>query len=117
MINLNQVDINVRLQILQCCIGTKAAELLVKIKIGAKDVNCKLLELQVLQGMFKAVKCYNILSDDVTEEDNCLTEEQAQAIFSYMQNKCSSCFQFPGVSYTNSDSFGQFDDSFDESFL
>ena len=58
--DLTQEEINIRLQRIQCCIGQKGADLLSKIKIGAKDVNCKLQELQVLEGMMEALKCYKI---------------------------------------------------------
>jgi hypothetical protein len=113
MVNLTQNDIDVRLQTINCCIGELTNSLLIKIKIGSKDAKCKLQELQILQNMVEALKCYNILSDDVTEEDNCLTEAQAQSMFDYMSTKCDTCFQFPGYTYETS---GQFGEEFDESF-
>jgi hypothetical protein len=115
MINLTQDDINVRLQLIQCCIGRKATSLLNKIKIGSKDVNCKLNEILVLQRMIKYLKCYNVLSDDVTEDDNCLTEVQAQEMFDYMIRKCDLCIKPPGFVYQQAQT-SQFDDSFSESF-
>lgn len=99
MINLSQNDLTARVQLLQCCIGELASVLLSKIKIGSKDINCKLQELQVLQEMLDAVKCYKVLSSTVTEVDNCLTEQQVQDIFDYMSKKCNECFQFPEYIY------------------
>jgi len=61
---LSQQDLNVRLQLLNCCIGTKAGILVDKIKIGAKDVNCKLQDLQVMQNMLKYIQCYNVNTGD-----------------------------------------------------
>ena len=100
MINLTQNDLSYRLRTLQCCIGELTTKLLNKIKIGAKDIDCKLNELLVLQGMIEALNCYNVLTDDVTEEDNCLTEIQVQSMFDYMNAKCNNCVQFPGFVYT-----------------
>ena len=101
MINLTQNDINVRLQIINCCIGRLTGELLNKIKIGSADVKCKLKDLEVLQGMFEALECYNVLVDNITtEEDNCLTEVQAQRMFDYMSSKCDECIKLPGFVYS-----------------
>lgn len=65
MIELNQQDLNVRLQLANCCIGEQTAELLDKIKIGSKDVNCKLQNLQVMQNMIKYLKCYDVTLEEV----------------------------------------------------
>ncbi len=104
MINLSQQDLNVRLQLTQCCISTLTNELLVKIKVGAKDVDCKLKDLQVVQEMLEALKCYNILTDEITETDNCLSEEQVQSMFDYIASKCKTCFQYPGFNYIDTNS-------------
>jgi hypothetical protein len=56
----NQTDFTVRLQTINCCISTLTNQLLTKIKIGSKDVDCKLKELQVIQEMFEVLKCYNV---------------------------------------------------------
>lgn len=117
MVNLSQDDIDVRLQTIQCCIGDLTSKLITSIKIGSSKAHCQLIELQVLQGMIESVECYNVLSDDVTEEDNCLTESQVQTMFDYMASKCSKCFQFPGYSYSTQSDDGQFDDSFSDSFF
>jgi len=63
--SISQQDLNVRLQLLNCCIGTMAGILVDKIKIGAKDVNCKLQELQVLQRMLKYIQCYKVSIEEV----------------------------------------------------
>lgn len=65
MIDLNQQDLNVRLQLTNCCVGEKTVNLLAKVKIGSKDVDCKLQELQVLQEMLKYLKCYDVNAVDV----------------------------------------------------
>ena len=62
---LNQTDLDVRLQTLNCCIATLSNELLNKIKIGSSDVHCKLLQLQVLQKMLKYIKCYRVEDAEV----------------------------------------------------
>ncbi len=66
MANLSQQDLDVRLQLSSCCSGTKGGELLSKIKVGSKDVNCKLQDLQVIQGMLKYLKCYKPLVETET---------------------------------------------------
>lgn len=65
MATLNQTDLNVRLQRIRCCIASKGATLVDKIKMGSKDVHCKLQELQVIEGMFEAIKCWNIEDSEV----------------------------------------------------
>ena len=59
MVELNQTDFEVRLQLSSCCIGEKTADLLSKIKIGAKTVPCKLQDLQVAEIMLSYLKCYD----------------------------------------------------------
>lgn len=58
--NLTESELILRLQNLQCCIGTLSNQLLNNIKIGATNVDCKLQELQVLERFFKYLKCYKI---------------------------------------------------------
>lgn len=201
MESLNETDFLIRLRLASCCSGTKGSELLSKIKIGAKDVDCKLKELQIIQGMIESLKCYKVLNDtevlatgsieivnlvlnetfeffingvtligpriitttniavagpaltafinsyqdvytatydsgtvtltgtcknypldvvisggdkqsvinttdfhggacEITEADNCLTEEQVQSMFNYIQTKCKLCFAPLGTEYS-----------------
>lgn len=100
MDNLTQNDFLIRIQLLNCCIGSKTDDLLSKIKIGSCNINELLIELQVLQGMMKSVINYQVLVGDITEADNCLTESEVQSIFDYMQNKCEQCFKMSGFLYT-----------------
>lgn len=116
MTTLSQEDFQVRVLLIQCCIGELTSKLLSKIKIGSQDVNCKLKELQVIQGMLKSLKCYEVLVDNITPEDNCLSEQDIQSMFDYMSSKCNICFQYPGFQYTDNDGSRQFDDSFSDSF-
>jgi hypothetical protein len=60
MSTLTQQDFDVRLQLINCCIGNKAGTLIDKIKIGAKDVNCKLQDLEVSIKMLEYLKCYKL---------------------------------------------------------
>jgi len=63
--DLTQQDLDVRLQLINCCIGEKTADLLNKIKIGAKTVPCKLQELQIMQEMVEILKCYDVTLEEV----------------------------------------------------
>jgi hypothetical protein len=94
-IGLNETDFNVRLQLSQCCIGTLTNELVNAIKIGSKDIECKLIEVRILQNMIKYIKCY-----DLDSEDNCITECELLKMFDYISTKCETCFQYPGFKYT-----------------
>ena len=116
--NYTQQDLNVRLQLTQCAVASSTNSLLSKIKIGASDSNYKLIELQTIQGMLDAAKCYNVLGNGITEDDNCLNEDELQSIFDYISSKLNICFQYPGFNYSVSPApdYGQFDDSFDDSF-
>lgn len=62
---LTQDELNLRLANLKCCIATLSNELLNKIKIDSKDVECKLKDLQMLQGFYESIKCYNVLQNEV----------------------------------------------------
>lgn len=99
MEDLTQNDLTMRLLTLNCCIGRLTNELLVKIKIGSSNTSDLLIELQVLQGMMKIVKKYQVLGGLITETDNCLTETDIQSVFDYMSRKCNNCFQLPGFQY------------------
>ena len=68
MVSINQQDLNVRLQLVNCCLGTKASELIDKIKIGAKDSNCKLQDLQVGLNMLKYLACYKVDTEEVQSQ-------------------------------------------------
>lgn len=94
-IKLNDTDFNVRIQLIQCCIGKKTNELVNKIKIGSSDIDCKMREIKILQNMLKYIKCYDLESDN-----NCITECELLKMFDYLSTKCSQCFQFPGFKYT-----------------
>ena len=60
MAHISQQDLDVRLQLTSCELGDMTARLLAKIKIGSKDVHCKLQELQILQIMLGYIKCYDV---------------------------------------------------------
>lgn len=94
-IDLNETDFKVRLQKTQCCIGVLTNELVNKIKIGSSDIECKLIQLKILQNMLKYIKCY-----DLESETNCITECELLKIFDYISSKCETCFQYPGFKYT-----------------
>lgn len=94
-IGLNETDYIVRLQLAACCIGTLTNELVNKVKIGAEDVDCKMLQLKILQNMLKYIKCY-----DLESETNCITECELLKMFDYISTKCKTCFQYPGFNYT-----------------
>lgn len=99
MANLTQTDLNVRLQLIQYNIGLSINTLLNKIKIGEKDVYCKLVQLQTIQKMLNYIKCYDVITDPLAENNNCLTELELQTVIEYISVKLKIGFQFPGFTY------------------
>ncbi len=63
--NLTSSEFELRLTNLQCCIATMSNNLLNKIKIGSKDVECKLNELLVIQRMYKYLKCFHTEDSEI----------------------------------------------------
>lgn len=101
MINLTSQDITVRIQLTNRWIGNYTVSLLNKIKIGDKDVDCKLQELQVIQKMLKYLKEYKALTNVIVPADNCLTETEMQKMWGYVSLKTEIHFQTAKFPYTN----------------
>ena len=98
--DLNQVDLDVRLDYLAIYIGTFAAEVANDIYQGKKAAICKLRTLKLLIAYMEVVKDYIPLEDDVVEEDdNFITEQQCKDIFEHMSILTGLVFSNPGYSY------------------
>lgn len=96
--NFNQTDFDVRMQHLGCCVSDKANSIAVDLSLG-KDCNRKIQELELIVAYKSALNRYQVLSDSISEDDNCLTEEKMQGIFDHISKLCNICFQAPGFNY------------------
>lgn len=85
--SLNQTDLDVRLQLTNCCIGNLTKELLNKIKLGAKDVDCKLTTLVIIEEMLEYLKCY---------DTNIINISSTGSLTSYLYDTSYICSMYIG---------------------
>lgn len=99
MTNFNQTDIDVRLELCLPAISDKTNELALDYLYGRGCAEKHLKELEVINA-YKSVLCgYTILSDEVTEDDNCITEEEMQNICEQLSILLGIQFAAPGTTY------------------
>jgi hypothetical protein len=103
-------DLQVRLQTLGCCLGDKTALYNEALELG-KDCGDQLEKLQYALYLYDTISSYNtdlvlipeiivdevVIQEEVTyesqEASNCITIEQADTIFQYLQDYCKDCFR------------------------
>lgn len=99
-------DLQVRLQTLGCCLGDKTAIYNEALELG-KDCGDKLEKLAYAISLYKVIRDYNTdlvlipaiegVQEEVAyenqEDGNCITIEQADIIFQYLQDYCKDCFR------------------------
>lgn len=99
-------DLQVRLQTLGCCLGDKTAIYNEALELG-KDCSDKLEKLAYAISLYKVIRDYNTdlvlipaiegVQEEVAyenqEDGNCITIEQADIIFQYLQDYCKDCFR------------------------
>jgi hypothetical protein len=103
-------DLQVRLQTLGCCLGDKAAIYNNALETGTA-CQADLNKLAYTLALFEVMSSYNtdlvlipeitvdnvVIQEEVTYENqeasNCITIEQADTIFQYLQDYCKDCFR------------------------
>jgi len=81
---LNSTDLLVRLQLTSSYIATFSGKVAKQYQQGQKCANQNFRKLALLVGYVEVLRCYQPITGNVTEEDNCITEEQAQNIFDHI---------------------------------
>lgn len=95
MPNLTQLDINVYLQLSNCCFSSQSAEFTKDLKWGRKCSEQTRMSLMLLSILIEILNCYR-----VGEDDNCYTEEEIQVLVQNIGNLTGICFKPPGYAYT-----------------
>jgi len=103
-------DLQVRLQVLGCCLADKTALYNEALELG-KNCEDKLEKLAYANSLFKTMMEYNtslvlipeitvdsvVIQEEVVYEsqadNNCISIEQADIIFQYLQDYCHDCFR------------------------
>lgn len=94
MPNLTQLDINVYLQLSNCCFSSMSAEYAKDLKYGRGCVKKDRTSLILLAILIEILNCYKI-----GKTDNCYTEKEIQELVQNIGNLNSICFKPPGYSY------------------
>ena len=96
---LNATDILVRRQLLADYIAEFAGNVAKQYQQGQKCANKNFRKLALLVGYEEVMSCYQPITGNVTEEDNCITEEQAQNIFDHVITLTGLNFASIGATY------------------
>ncbi len=70
------------------------------LRLGKSCANKEQKNLLVLEGFLELLECYQPLTDNVTEEDNCFTEKKMQKMLQNIDKKYNLCFAPIGTSYS-----------------
>ena len=95
---ITQIDFETRLQLIACCLATKAYTIAKKLKIG---ISCTddIKRLTVANAAFDLLKCYKVDDDESDlDEVNCTTTDQVVQRFEWFQEYCDICFN-PDLGY------------------
>lgn len=95
MPNLTQLDINVYLQLSNCCYSNMSAVYAKDLKWGRGCVKKDRTSLILLAILIEILNCYR-----VGEDDNCYTETEIQELVQNIGHLNGICFKPPGYSYT-----------------
>lgn len=94
MATLSQLDINVRLQISNCCYSSMALEYAKDLKWGRKCKEENRRKLVLLGILIDILNSYQ-----VGEDDNCYTEDEIQDLIKNIEKLTGICFKPIGYSY------------------
>lgn len=98
-IYLNQTDLTVRLQRTADYIASFAEDVAKQFMYGQKCANRNFITLGLLEGYVEVLTCYQPITGNITEEDNCVTEAQAQDMFDHISTLTGLEFASYGASY------------------
>jgi len=94
MATLTQLDINVYLQLSNCCFSNQSAEFTNDLKWGRKCSDKTRMSLILLSILIEILNCYRIGADD-----NCYTETEIQQLVENIGHLTGIKFKPPGYSY------------------
>ncbi len=100
MTNLTPQDVAIRLYYSKCCVGDEAGKLANKLKRGSSKQEFE-RKLNLLSALVEVIEGYCPLDEliPITEEDNFITDAQAQHIFQTISELCGICFAPIGHNY------------------
>ena len=96
---LSQQDINIRLQLIAAYIADFAVSVSNQFGYGQKCAEHNFKTLALLVGYIEALTCYQPITGNITEEDNCLSETEAQTIFDHISILTQITFAPIGATY------------------
>ena len=104
MDNLNQTDVDIRLQLLGRAIGDFGEKVARQLMYGQRDANKNLKKLKLGLCQLDVLRDYQIIGkviyDNTIEDgDNCITEEVAQSLFQTLSIEFNVCFPAIGTTF------------------
>lgn len=109
---MTQQDLDVRLQLIGQKYSGLANIFANDLKWGRKNAKHEWKELILLDVYISILENY-----DINSSSNCFTEDELLLIFDKISKLTKICFKPLGFTYSSAEEIGQFDDSFDDSFL
>ncbi len=97
--NLSQQDLDIRLQLTEQYISDFSVNVANQFSYGQKCAEHNFKTLALLVCYVEALTCYQPITGNITEEDNCLSETQAQQIFDHISLITQITFASIGTSY------------------
>lgn len=98
-IYINSTDLLVRRQLIADYIATFSGEVAKQTQQGQKCANKNFKKLALLVCYMEVLCDYQPITGDVTEDDNCITEEQVQNIFDHITTLTGLSFASIGATY------------------
>ncbi len=121
MDNLNQTDLDLRLQLLGMAISTFGTKVARQLKYNLKDANKNLKKLELGLAQLDVLIGYVVIgtvvyANTIEDGDNCITEKEAQDMFETLSIEFDVCFPAIGTSFINGIS-GDYSDDYSDDFF
>lgn len=99
MIYLNAQDLLVRIELIEEYLSGYGNTVAKQYLYGQSNALCNFKKLALITNYLEVILCYQPITGDVTEADNCITEEQLQLILDQISLMSQISFASPGTTY------------------
>lgn len=99
MTKLNQIDLNIRLQLLNQAYSNLSTAFANDLKYGRKCSVSDRLNLAILAVYLDILECYQVVAQGVTTSTNCYTETEIQDLLQNASLLTGITFNPPGFTY------------------
>lgn len=99
MTYLNSTDLLIRKQLLTIKLSNIGNDYIDSLIYGKKCVNSIKSDIQYIVGVLNMLSRYSVITNGVTEDDNCVTESELHSILDNASKKYELCFKPINYSY------------------